>query len=212
MGIDRQGELSARRGPSKWVARVLLSGLAFSASGCLASTQASPGIQSWNRWNVDERVGLRGAAPAKTTRPTQITIVPRGTMLVDANARRTLCGGDAPCTLYLRPGSYRVSLYDESPANEPAAEFWLDVDGRPMQLEPKHPKVGLSYVGAGLAVAGLLSVVLSPAARAADNESAADGLLIGGIAMGVIGFGLGGVYWAVGRGDVSVTSLETASP
>jgi hypothetical protein len=174
-------------------------------TGCLAGTTETPRFEAWN---VGERVGLAGARPTPKAEPTRVVVVPNQTTLTEAETRRTLCAGEAPCELALAPGSRRVALYDGPPSEKPAAEFWLDVDERPATLTVERPKIALPIIGSTMAVIGLVSVVFGGLGKEADgDETTTDVLLFGGLGAIVVGFSLGGIYWASGRGKIEAKPL-----
>ena len=182
---------------------------ALPANGCLMMATGSSEPPRMESWDVAERVGLPESQSARSTKPTRVVVVPEQTALTELDTRRTLCSGAAPCQLSLAPGRRRVGLYDDPSSVKPTAEFWLDVDERPMVVEVERPKVGLAYAGAGLAVAGLIGVVIGGlGTEIGDDDDTSNTILIGGIGMIVIGFGLGGIYWASGRGDVVAKPLR----
>jgi len=152
--------------------------------------------------------GAQPAAQPATPPATRVVVVPSGATLAEPGATRALCSGKAPCDLLVPRGSRFIHLYSGAPTDPPAASFWLDVDPRPMKLEVERPKVGLAITGAMVASVGLLSVVLGAVAlEGGGNEDLGAGLLIGGLAGVATGFGLGGIYWATGRGQVHASPL-----
>ena len=179
--------------------------LSLAASGCFATAGQTPKFESWD---VDERVGLPGTRPKAGSTPTRVVVVPNDTTLTEVETRRTLCSGDAPCELLLAPGSRRVRLYDDPESAKPTAELWVDVDDRPMELRVERPKVALPIIGSSLAAVGLMAVVFGGLGKEADgDETVTDVLLFGGIGAIVVGFSLGGIYWASGRGKVQAKPL-----
>ncbi len=188
---------------------------ALGESGCFAMAMPGSEAPSFSSWDVDERVGLpqqQSAAATRTTQPTRVVVIPKGTTLASADHRRVLCSGERPCDLMLAPGSHELTIYEDLDAEaKPKATFWLDVDERPVELEMDTPDVALPYAGATLAIVGLLSVVFGAVAKETDGDDAvANALLFGGAAAAVTGLTLGFIYWQSGQGDVQARPL--ASP
>jgi hypothetical protein len=191
-----------------WCVRFLVSLLAFGTGGCLATTSPASEGPRFESWDVGDRVGLARSKPVPDARPTRVVVVPQGATLAETDGRRTLCSGESPCELALPPGRRRAALYDEASSTQPAAEFWLDVDERPMLLEVERPKVGLAYAGAVLTVVGLVGIVFGGIGKeSGGSEAASNALFFGGAGLAATGLTLGVIYWVDGQGEVRATPL-----
>jgi hypothetical protein len=185
--------------------------IAFGVSGCWAMTGQGGETPSLEAWDVEERVGLPDPAPGDRTssQPTEVVFRASNTsvaLLGDARSpRRVVCQGR-------EPGSHRLGIFSEHTDPKPAAELWLDVDRRSMQVDVSRPAVGLAYGGITLLALGLVGILVGGVgSETGADETRSDLLLYGGIGAQLLGLSFALVYYTSGQGSVEV-SPRTSAP
>jgi hypothetical protein len=192
--------------------------IAFGVSGCWAMTGQGSEAPSLEAWDVEERVGLPDPAPGDRTssEPTEVVFRASNTsvaLIGDARSpRRVVCQGREPCAVMLAPGSHRLGIFSEHTDPKPAAELWLDVDRRPMQVDVSRPAVGLAYGGITLLALGLVGILVGGVGgETGADETRSDLLLYGGIGAQLLGLSFALIYYTSGQGSVEV-SPRTSAP